>query len=132
MNLTKVRHDIDSAKMTTPSSGFGDILGLGSTGAYGDSQNNHGLDIANLENEVNALNNKIGCLEQGADQNEEPKDGRVKFAGLEFRDMDDAVAFVAQNASKAAISAANRADDVTKKLSQLQRDHDKRLKGGNL
>ena len=82
--LTKIRQDIVSAQTTTPSSGFGDVLGLGTSGAYGGSRDNHGLNITNLENEVNALKNKIGCLEQGADRNEEPKDGRVKFAGLGF------------------------------------------------
>ena len=61
--LTKVRQDIDSAHTTTPSSGFGDVLGLEASGAYGGSRDNHGLDITNLENEVNVLKNKIGCLE---------------------------------------------------------------------
>ena len=54
----------------------------------------------------------------------------TKMKGLkdEIKELKQA----AQNASKAATSAENKADDVAKKLTQLQRDHDKRLKGGNL
>ena len=55
-------------------------------------------------------------------------DGKIKTLKDELKELKQ----LAQNASKAATSAANKADDVTKKLSQLQRDHDKRLKGGNL
>ena len=55
-------------------------------------------------------------------------DGKIKLIKDELKDTKQ----VAQNAAKAATSAANKADDVMKKLTQLQRDHDKRLKGGNL
>ena len=55
-------------------------------------------------------------------------DGKIKTLKDELKDLKQ----VAQNASKAATLAANKADDVAKKLTQLQRDHDKRLKGGNL
>ena len=55
-------------------------------------------------------------------------DGKIKTVKDELKELKQ----LAQNASKAATSAANKADDVTKKLSQLQRDQDKRLKGGNL
>ena len=79
--LTKVHQDIGAVKMSVPPRVFGDVLGLGSSGAYAGSQNTHGVEVANLENKVNFLKNKVAHLEQGSDQNEEPKDGWVKFAG---------------------------------------------------
>ena len=55
-------------------------------------------------------------------------DGKLKNMKEEIWELKQA----SQNATKAATSAANKADDVSKKLTQLQRDHEKRLKAGNL